>query len=65
MKEPQDSTHKYSLELTAIELRIINASLALGDAVLEASAVKWSKEKINVLKKLRKEFDKYETYSKI
>lgn len=60
MKTPQDNTRKYSLELTVTELRIIHACLALGDAIQESLVVKWPKDKIDILKKLRKEFDKYE-----
>lgn len=54
-----DDSHKYSVELTAREMRVIGACLDLGAATLDGSPIKWSKVHMETLRKLCDEFYNY------
>ena len=54
-----DDSHKYSVELTAREMRVIGACLTWGKATLDTTPYKWSKVNEEALRKLCDEFYNY------
>ena len=58
-KKSWDDSHKYSVELTAREIRVISVCLGLGKTTLESLPYDWSKVNKGALEKLYKDFYNY------
>lgn len=54
-----EDSHKYSVELSAREMRVIGVCLDLGATILDGLSIKWAKVHTETLRKLCDEFYNY------